>query len=446
MHKRLLIRNARLVNEGRCFPASVFVEDEHIEQIFEDDAEGHDVPFDTVVDAAGCYVLPGVIDEHVHFREPGLTHKADIESESRAAAAGGVTTYFDMPNTVPQTTTADAFNRKLEIAAASSHVNYGFFFGATADNVEQLARLNPRKVCGVKLFMGASTGNMLVDDETALREIFSRTRLPLVAHCEDSAVIARNLAEHQSAYGADPDVRYHTAIRSEAACVASTRLAVELAGTYGTRLHVAHVSTAAELDLLAHTAPNITAEACVPHLLFSDADYARLGTRIKCNPSIKTANDRDALRRALSDGRITTIATDHAPHAISEKTGGAARAVSGMPMVQFSLVAMLELVDEGVLGIERLVELMCHAPARLFQIENRGFLREGYKADIVLVRPGKPWTLTPNRIESTCNWSPLEGKTFRWRVEKTFCNGTLIYNNGRMTDEAFRGRPVTFER
>lgn len=446
MHRRTLIRNARLVNEGRCFDASLFIEDEHIEQIFESDAEIRGIPFDTVVDAAGCYLLPGVIDEHVHFREPGLTHKADIETESRAAAAGGVTTYFDMPNTVPQTTTIDEFSRKLEIAAAGSHVNYGFFFGATADNAEQLAHLNRRKVCGVKLFMGASTGNMLVDNDVALRKIFSRTRLPLMVHCEDSAVIAHNMSAHQSAYGPDPDVRYHAAIRSEEACVASTRLAVSLAEEYGTQLHVAHVSTAAELQLLAASAPNITAEACVPHLLFTDADYATLGARIKCNPSVKTAADRDALRRALSDGRIATIATDHAPHAIAEKTGGAARAVSGMPMVQFSLVAMLGLVDEGVLSIERLAELMCHAPARLFRIENRGFLREGYKADLVLVRPDRPWTLTPNRVESRCNWSPLEGRTFRWRVEKTFCNGTLIYDDGRITDDAFRGRPVTFDR
>lgn len=446
MHKRTLIKNATIVNEGRSFKASLFIEDEHIEEILEGEDTRPEMPADSVIDAEGCYLLPGVIDEHVHFRDPGLTHKADIRTESRAAAAGGVTTYFDMPNTVPQTTTIGELDRKFELAAAKSCVNYAFFFGATADNADMLRELNRRKVCGVKLFMGASTGNMLVDDETGLRKIFAGTRLPVMVHCEDSHRIARDMAAHQALHGPDPDVRYHSAIRSEAACLASTAQAVALAREFGTRLHVAHVSTAKELDLIARAGGNITAEACVPHLLFTDEDYPRLGSRIKCNPSVKTMADRDALRRALSDGRITTVATDHAPHAISEKAGGAARAVSGMPMVQFSLVAMLGLVDEGVLSLERLVELMCHAPARLFDIEGRGFLREGYKADLVLVRPDVPWTLTPNRIESRCNWSPLEGKTFRWRVEKTFCNGFLLYDNGRLTDDTFRGRPVTFDR
>lgn len=446
MHRRILIQDATIVNEGRSCKASLFIEDEHIEEILEGEGRQPSMPVDTVIDAAGCYLLPGVIDEHVHFREPGLTRKADIGTESRAAAAGGVTTYFDMPNTVPQTTTAEELERKFGLAAAKSCVNYGFFFGATADNAGLLRGLNRRKVCGVKLFMGASTGNMLVDDETTLRKIFSEVRLPVMTHCEDSALIARDMAAHQTRYGADPDVRFHSAIRSEAACLASTSLAVALAREYGTRLHVAHVSTASELELFPAAGANVTAEACVPHLLFSDEDYARLGTRIKCNPAIKSRADREALRRALSDGTIATIATDHAPHAISEKNGGAARAVSGMPMIQFSLVAMLGLVDEGVLTMERLVELMCHAPARLFDVEGRGFLREGYKADLVLVRPDVPWTLTPNRIESRCNWSPLEGRTFRWRVEKTFCNGFLLYDNGRLTDDTFRGRPVTFDR
>lgn len=446
MLRRVLIHDVTMVNEGRVFRGSLLVEDEHIEKIIERDEDLSALPPAKVVEASGCYLLPGVIDEHVHFREPGLTHKADIESESRAAAAGGVTTYFDMPNTVPQTVTEAAIADKLERAVRHSHVNYGFFIGATTDNMDELLAANRRKVCGIKLFMGASTGNMLVDDDHTLEVLFEQARLPLMVHCEDSGIIARNMEAYRAKFGSDPDVHFHTFIRSEEACLASTQKAVALAKKYGTRLHVAHISTASELALFAPNDTQITAEVCVPHLLFTDRDYSRLGTRIKCNPSIKTEEDRAALRQALSDGRVATIATDHAPHVIREKAGGAATAVSGMPMVQFSLVAMLELVDQGVLGMARLVELMCHAPARIFSVEDRGFLREGYKADLVLLRPASPWTLTPNRIESKCNWSPLEGHTFKWRVEKTFCNGFLVYNNGQITDECFHGQPVTFNR
>lgn len=446
MFRRVLIHDVTMVNEGRVFQGSLLIEDEHIEKIVENDEDLFGLPPAKVIEASGCYLMPGVIDEHVHFREPGLTHKADIESESRAAAAGGVTTFFDMPNTVPQTTTVEAFNAKLKLAAQSSHVNYGFFFGATKDNVQDLENLERRKVVGIKLFMGASTGNMLVDDDAALERLFEQARLPIMVHCEDSEIINRNMSACKAQYGPDPDVRFHPQIRSAEACYASTKKAVELARKYGTHLHVAHVSTARELGFFTAGDPLVTAEVCVPHLLFTDADYARLGTRIKCNPAIKTAADRDALRRALNDGSITTVATDHAPHALYEKTGGAAKAVSGMPMVQFSLVAMLDLVDKGVLAIDRVVELMCHAPARLFSVEDRGYLREGYKADLVLLRPNSPWTLTPNRIESRCNWSPMEGHTFKWRVEKTFCNGFLVFNNGQLTDEFFRGQPVTFNR
>lgn len=446
MHKRTLIHRATLVNEGRSFKGSVLIEDDHIEEIMEGEEVYPGLPSDTIVEAAGCYLLPGVIDEHVHFREPGFTHKADWTSESRAAAAGGVTTVMDMPNTLPHTTTAAALEEKCAVATAKSLVNFGFFIGATADNAEELRHADRRKVCGIKLFMGASTGNMLVDDEAALERIFEEARLPIMVHCEDSHRIAANMAAVQATEGPDPDVRFHSQIRSAEACYASTERAVELARRFGTRLHVAHVSTARELELFTPGDALVTAEACLPHLLFCDEDYARLGARIKCNPAVKTAADRAALRQALTDGRILTVATDHAPHALSEKTGGAARAASGMPMVQFSLPAMLKLVDEGILPLPRLVELMCHAPARLFRMENRGFLREGYKADLVLVRPHRPWTLTPNRIESRCNWSPLEGHTFQWRVEKTFCNGFLVYNHGHVTDEDFRGEAVTFDR
>ena len=446
MLKRTLIYNVTMVNEGRRFKGGLLIEDDRIERIFDDESLFSSMPAGTGINAEGCYLLPGVIDDHVHFREPGLTAKADIESESRAAAAGGVTTYIDMPNTLPQTTTVEALKQKRVLAAHKSHVNYGFFVGATRNNIDELRSLNRRKVCGIKLFMGASTGNMLVDDEEALDRLFEQTRLPIMTHCEDGAMIAENMAACKAQYGDDPDVALHSRIRSAEACYASTAEAVRLAKKWGARLHVAHISTAKELELFTPGDSRITAEVCLPHLLFTEADYARLGSRIKCNPAVKTAEDRDALRKALTDGRISVIGTDHAPHTIADKQGGAARAASGMPTLQFSLVSMLQLVDEGVLSLERMVELMCHAPARLFNIEGRGYLREGYKADLVLVRPHSPWTLTPNKIESRCNWSPLEGRRFNWKVEKTFCNGYLIYNNGQITDETFHGQPVTFDR
>lgn len=446
MLKRTLIYNVTMVNEGRRFKGGLLIEDDRIERIFDDESLFSSVPAGTGINAEGCYLLPGVIDDHVHFREPGLTAKANIESESRAAAAGGVTTYIDMPNTLPQTTTVEALKQKRVLAAHKSHVNYGFFVGATRNNIDELRSLNRRKVCGIKLFMGASTGNMLVDDAEALDRLFEQARLPIMTHCEDGAMIAENMAAYKAQYGADPDVALHSRIRSAEACYASTAEAVHLAKKWGARLHVAHISTAKELELFTPGDSRITAEVCLPHLLFTDADYAQLGSRIKCNPAVKTSADRDALRKALTDGRISVIGTDHAPHTIADKQGGAVRAASGIPTLQFSLVSMLQLVDEGVLSLERMVELMCHAPARLFNIEGRGYLREGYKADLVLVRPHSPWTLTPNKIESLCNWSPLEGRRFDWKVEKTFCNGFLIYNNGRITDETFHGQPVTFDR
>ena len=446
MHFRIQIKNVTMVNEGRRRVGTLVVDDDRIEEIIEGwDAEPV-TPVDEVIDGTGCYLLPGVIDDHVHFRDPGLTAKGDFNSESRAAAAGGVTTVFDMPNCLPQTTTKEAFEEKWRIAAAKSVVNYGFYFGATAGNAYELEHLNPRKVAGIKLFMGASTGNMLVDNERSLRAIFESARLPIMTHCEDSRLIASNLDAARQQYGDDPEVVHHAEIRSEEACWQSTSLAVSLARETEARLHVAHVTTARELELFTPHDKRITAEACVGHLLFTDADYARLGTRIKVNPSIKTAADREALRKALNTGQIYTIGTDHAPHRMADKMGGCVRAASGMPMIQFSLVSMLELVDEGVLTIERVVELMCHHPADFLQVENRGYLREGYMADLVMVRPHVPWTLTPNRIQSRCNWSPLEGHTFHWRVERTFCNGFPIYNRGHVTDETYRGRPVSYDR
>ena len=434
-----LIQHGTLVNENHIFDGSVIVEDSKITKI----VEGNTVPnasFDEVIDASGCFVLPGVIDDHVHFREPGLTAKADIDSESRAAAAGGVTTYFDMPNTVPQTTTLEALEEKFALAAQKSHVNYSFFFGATNDNVALFDQLDSHRIPGIKLFMGSSTGNMLVDRREALEQIFATATMPIMVHCEDTEIINRNMAEAQRLYGDDPKVVHHPEIRSAEACYESTRLAVELAVKHHARLHVAHLTTARELELLTE---GVTAEVTPSHLYFCDRDYASLGTRIKCNPAIKSEADRDALRQAVADGRIAVIGTDHAPHLLSQKEGGCAKAVSGMPMIQFSLVTMLELVDQGVLTLGRLVELMCHRPADLFEVRRRGYLREGYQADIVLVRPNTGWTVTPDIIQSKCGWSPMEQHTYLWRVERTICNGHTVYQHG-VVDTNYIGQPVMF--
>lgn len=446
MHRRICIKNATLVGEGHSFVGSLVTEDDRIAEIVEGQDVEPSVPADEVIHAEGHYLLPGVIDTHVHFREPGLTHKADIESESRAAAAGGVTTFLDMPNNTPPTTTIETLHNKLELAYNKSHVNFGFYIGATNTNLSEIMHINPRKVCGIKLFMGASTGNMLVDDSDTLRDIFECAKIPIVAHCEDTAAICKNMEKIKKQYGADPDIALHAVIRNEEVCYKSSSTAAKLATETGARLHIAHISTAKELQLIKPSHPNITAEVCVPHLLFCDEDYARLGSRIKCNPAIKSRKDRDALRKALTSGKIFTVGTDHAPHLLNEKTGGCIKAVSGMPMIQFSLISMLELTEQNILSIEQVVELMCHNPARLFDIENRGFLREGYVADLTLVRPKAYWTLTPNRIESKCGWSPLEGHTFHWQVEKTFCNGFMIYNQGHITNSDFHGQAVTYIR
>lgn len=445
---KILIKGATVVNEGKKSNASIIIEDDKIADIIENDNTPRG-DFDETVDAAGCFVLPGIIDDHVHFREPGLTAKADIESESRAAAYGGVTSYFDMPNTKPQTTTIKDLSDKMKIAGEKSHVNYAFFIGATNDNIEEITKVDPKTVPGVKLFMGSSTGNMLVDRRDALQRIFSEVKLPIMAHCEDTETINRNMQKAKELYGEDPDVCHHPEIRSGDACWLSTSLAVELARNNSARLHVAHLTTERELGLFepvasGHT-PAVTAEAVVAHLLFCDDDYASLGARIKCNPAVKTAADRGALRQALSNGRITTVGTDHAPHCIEEKQGGCAKAMSGMPMIQFSLVSMLGLVDEGVLTIERLAELMCHNPATLFSVEGRGFLRKGYKADIAIVRRGQPWQLTADKIQSKCKWSPLEGRFFNWSVEHTFCNGRHIYSKG-VFDDSCKGEKIKFNR
>ncbi len=450
---RTIIEGGTIVNEGRTFDGTIIIDDGTITDIVPINTI---VPIENIINAHGCYILPGIIDDHVHFREPGLTEKADIDTESRAAAAGGVTTFFDMPNTKPQTTTLEALEEKFALARQKSHVNYSFFYGATNDNADTFPQLDIHRIPGIKLFMGSSTGNMLVDRREALERIFSSTPLPLMAHCEDTEIINRNMAMAKEEYGDDPSVAHHPEIRSVEACYESTKLAVELARQYHTRLHIAHLTTAKELEYLTGgqspcevrlteglSPCEVTAEATVSHLYFSDRDYARLGTRIKCNPAIKSERDREALQQALSDGRITVIGTDHAPHLLSQKEGGCAKAASGMPMIQFSLVTMLELVDQGVLSLERLVELMCHNPARLFEVRQRGFIRPGYRADLVLVRPQSGWTVTPDCIRSKCGWSPMEGHTYLWRVERTLCNGHSVYVNGQV-DTDYIGEEVAF--
>lgn len=438
---KTLIYGGIIVNEDRSHYGSLVMENDVIAEII----EGKEIPcgnYDRKIDATGLFVLPGVIDSHVHFREPGLTAKADIGTESEAAAYGGVTTFFDMPNTVPQTTSVDALDAKFRIAREKSHVNYSFFFGATNSNADALQTLDRHVVPGVKLFMGASTGNMLVDSDDSLHKIFSNATMPVMVHCEDTGMINANMTEAKSRYGDDPDVALHPLIRSEEACYASSLRAVRMARTYGTRLHVAHVSTAKELELFGHDG-NITAEAVIAHLFFSDEDYSRLGTRIKCNPAVKTAYDRSELRKALSSGAISTVGTDHAPHLLKDKEGGCARAASGMPMIQFSLVTMLELVDNGVLDMERLVRLMCHNPADIFEVRGRGYLRNGYKADIVLVGRDRRWTVTGDTVRSKCGWSPMEGHTYDWRVVKTICNGQVVYDDGTFYDN-IHGEQVMF--
>ena len=451
---RTIIEHGTIVNEGKSFQGSLIIDDDHIENVI----VGETTPcgsYDHHVDATGCLVLPGIIDEHVHFREPGLTEKADIESESRAAACGGVTTFFDMPNTKPATTSKETWEKKMELGRTKSHVNYAFFYGATNSNAGTFKEMDATHIPGIKLFMGASTGNMLVDRKEALEKIYSecaRLNLPLMTHCEDTNIINHNMAEAKAKYGNDPAISLHPAIRSEEACYNSSSLAVNLAKTYGTRLHIAHLSTAKELNLIPvndHAFdegpfPQITGEAVLAHLLFTNDDYATRKALIKCNPAVKTAQDRDALRRALSEGKITCVGTDHAPHKLSDKQGGCAKAASGMPMLQFSLVSMLRLVDEGVLSIEQLVWLMCHNPARLFSVKARGFLRPNYKADITLVKRGASWTLTENLIQSKCGWSPLTGEEFRWRVVRTICNGHTVFDEGK-TDNDYRGEAVLFE-
>jgi dihydroorotase len=438
------------VNNGETFRGSIVVNNGKIVEILKGDGIPH-LPCDRIVEATGLYLIPGVIDDHVHFREPGLTRKANMASESRAAAAGGVTSFMEMPNTVPQTTTIEAMNEKYAIAAKDSLINYSFYFGATNSNVNDFAKLNPGKVCGIKLFMGSSTGNMLVDKREELENIFceaKRLNMPLAVHCEDSSIISANSKRIKEEAGEDPDVTYHPIIRSAEACYESTKCAVELARKFGTQLQVMHISTAKELELLTagKTAnKRITAEVTPAHLTFCDADYATLGTKIKCNPAIKSSDDREALRKAISEGKIDLIGTDHAPHHPDDKKGGALKAASGMPSIQFSLLAMLNLVDEKHFTIEELVEKMCHAPATIFDIDKRGYITKGYHADFVLLAPNQPHTIEKSDIISLCGWSPFEGATFNWKIAQTWVNGECVYKNGKINEE-IRGKALRFNR
>ena len=445
----ITIHNARIVNLGREYTGYVAIDGEFIHAMGDGAApEALLAASQEVIDAAGMLLIPGCIDDHVHFREPGLTHKADIASESRAAVAGGVTSYMDMPNTKPLTITAEALEEKFDIAARSSVANYSFFIGATNDNIDTLLSIDNKRVAGVKLFLGSSTGNMLVDESDVLHRLFRECRTLISVHSEDEAIIRERRAFYTGRFGEDLSVFYHPLIRSAEACYVCTERAVELARRYGTRLHVAHISTARELELF-WAEPlldkRITAEACVHHLWFTDNDYASLGTRIKCNPAIKTTADRNALRDAVNNGAIDLIATDHAPHLLSEKQGGALTAASGSPYVQFSLIMMLELVRQGVFSTVTVVEKMCHAPAMLYNIDRRGILRPGYYADIVLIDTNTRHTVTKEDILSKCGWSPLEGTTFHSRVVKTFVNGKCIYSDGVVADN-LASHPLKFNR
>jgi len=442
------IKHARIVNEGIITEGFLHIKDSLIADWGPGDLPS--VPRGAeVVDATGLYLMPGVIDDQVHFREPGLTHKAEISTESRAAVAGGITSYMEMPNTLPQATTMEELEKKYARAAQVSMANYSFYLGATNDNMAEIQKLDPRRCCGVKVFMGSSTGDMLVDKREALEQIFSQAPTLVATHCEDEASIQRNTAAAREKYGDQVPVEQHPHIRSEEACYLSSSLAVELARKHGTRLHVLHISTARELELFEQGTDfdqkRITAEVCIHHLWFHDADYERKGTLIKWNPAVKTQHDRDSLLAALLNDKLDVVATDHAPHTIEEKQSRYFQSPSGGPMVQHALVTMMELVRLRRISLEKVVEKMCHAPARLFQVKDRGFIRKGYKADLVLVDPAREWTVAHQNILYKCGWSPLEGQQFHSMVSHTWVNGRLVYKEG-LFNEMIRGERLEFDR
>ncbi|MDO5970658.1 dihydroorotase [Flavivirga aquimarina] len=445
--KSTLIKNANIVNEGVIFNGDVLIEGEYIKEISDSiSVKSNDV---LVVDAEGKYLLPGAIDDQVHFREPGLTHKANIETESKAAIAGGITSFIEMPNTNPQTTTIEKLEEKFDIASKTSSANYSFMFGGTNDNLDEILKLDINQAAGLKLFLGSSTGNMLVDDLDVLEKIFRNTNMLISVHCEDETTIKKNFQEHLEKFGDDIPIKYHPIIRSEEACYISSSKAIELAKKTGARLHVFHLSTGKETNLFSNEIPlkdkRITAEVCIHHLWFSDEDYDKKGTFIKWNPAVKNKDDRAQLWKALLDDRIDVIATDHAPHTLEEKENVYTKAPSGGPLVQHALPALLEMYHKGRISIEKVVEKMCHNPAILFQIARRGFIKEGYFADLVLVDLNNPWTVNKDNILYKCGWSPFEGVTFKSRITHTFLNGSLVYQNSKFNNVKAAKR-LTFNR
>ena len=444
---KILIKNAKIVNKNSIFLGDVLIDGEFIVEV--NSSITLDEKDITVIDANQQYLIPGLIDDQVHFREPGLTHKANIETESRAAIAGGITTFIEMPNTVPQATTQELLEEKFKIAAKTSYANFSFMFGGTNDNLEELLKTDPKKVAAIKLFLGSSTGNMLVDNEQVLEKIFSSTDMLIAVHCEDEATVKKNLEEQKAIYGEDIPIELHPIIRSEEACYLSSSKAIELAKKTGARLHVFHLSTAKETNLFRNDIPleekKITAEVCIHHLWFDDSDYAEKGTHIKWNPAVKTKSDREGLWKALLDDRIDVIATDHAPHTLEEKNNKYASAPSGGPLVQHALPALLNKCKEGEITIEKIVEKMCHNPAKLFQIEKRGYIKKGYYADLVLVDTNSPWTVTRENVLYKCGWSPFEGTTFQSKISRTFVNGHLMYDQGKFND-TIKGKRITFDR
>ncbi len=443
---KYLIVNANIVNEGKVTTGDVLIKNGRIEKVASSIAI--DGAIETI-DANGQLLLPGVIDDQVHFREPGLTHKANIKTESRAAVAGGITSFMEMPNTVPNALTQELLQDKYDIAAKTSMANYSFFMGASNDNLDEVLKTNRKNVCGIKVFMGSSTGNMLVDNEKTLSDLFSKAELIIATHCEDEETIRKNTALYKEKYGDSMPFKYHPEVRSAEACYLSSSFAAGLARKHGARLHILHISTAKETELFENDIPlkdkKITAEACIHHLWFTDAEYEEKGALIKWNPAVKTAEDREGIWKALLDNRIDVIATDHAPHTIEEKSNLYFSAPSGGPLVQHSLVAMMEFYKQGRISIERIVEKMCHNPAILFEVQERGYIREGYHADLVLVNPDKPWKVQPENILAKCGWSPFEGTTFQSAVTHTFVNGELAYQNGQFNEQLF-GQRLLFDR
>jgi len=445
---KILIKNAKVVNQGTISERDVYIENGIFVEIEESiSAKSPDVE---VIDAEGKYLLPGMIDDQVHFREPGLTHKANIETESRAAIAGGITTFIEMPNTIPQATTIELLEEKFDVANHSSFANYSFMFGGTNNNLEEILKVDPKKVAALKLFLGSSTGNMLVDDPKVLKKIFESTDLLIAVHCEDEATIKSNTAKYIKEYGDDIPIEFHPIIRSEEACYLSSSKAIALAKKTGARLHVFHLSTAKELELFDGKTPlkekKITAEVCVHHLWFNSDDYETKGTHIKWNPAVKTETDRQGLLEGLRNNKIDVIATDHAPHTLDEKDNVYTKAPSGGPLVQHALTALLELVHKGQLTIEKVVEKACHNPAILFDIEKRGFIKKGYYADAVLIDFNAPWSVSKDNILYKCGWSPFEGFTFKSRVTHTFVNGNLVYHNFKILDKPKQAMRLTFNR